>query len=217
LREKQREKCSSPEAKKKMRDWQRAYRKTSEYQKNNKIYNRKPEVKEAKKLRARKRRKDPVINERIKERSRTPEIRHKKKIAMRIRRLDLRTRPMMLERDAKHASERRCLGYKPINELFENSCRHHLLTNSNGEPDNETFVYIPIKLHNSLSHNRDRKGKNMIEMNQMVLEWYIETYQKDKPYDEKVEYNISLLTGVIEGTKKRITEGWIDFRKSYII
>lgn len=62
----------------------------------------------------------------------------------------------------KSRFKRRSLGFIPLNEPFEGAHGHHI--------DKEHIVYIPAKLHRSVSHNVFT-GEGMDEINDKVFVW----------------------------------------------
>lgn len=76
-------------------------------------------------------------------------------------------------RDKMHRERRRNLGWKPINKWFEGCDGHHLrYTNDINSQDNDIGLYAPRELHKSICHNGNT-GKNMAEINKLLLEWYL--------------------------------------------
>jgi len=67
-----------------------------------------------------------------------------------------------IEYNRKHCANHRKLGFIPLNQPFESSEGHHI--------DKNFVVYIPKKLHGSISHNI-QTGKGMTEINDKVFEW----------------------------------------------
>ena len=60
------------------------------------------------------------------------------------------------------SKRRRGLSYIKLNESFPGSVGHHV--------DRERVLFIPEKLHRSISHNLTT-GKGMMEINRRALEW----------------------------------------------
>ena len=68
------------------------------------------------------------------------------------------------ESERKYAAKRRQLDFIPLNQKFENSEAHHI--------DKEHVIYIPKKLHHSISHNVFT-GKNMDILFNKIIKWMI--------------------------------------------
>jgi len=66
------------------------------------------------------------------------------------------------EIEKKHKAKRRKLGFDPLNSWFIGSQAHHI--------DFECIIYIPKKLHQSISHNV-WTGRGMKEINARALEY----------------------------------------------
>jgi hypothetical protein len=81
--------------------------------------------------------------------------------------------PRGREVDRAKSAKRRCLGFDPINKIFENSSYHHFrFEMEKGVINNNIGVYIPTSLHNAIRHN-GFTGRNMDKINKSALEWYI--------------------------------------------
>jgi len=69
------------------------------------------------------------------------------------------------KRNTKHKTKReRGLGWIPLNECLVDGWEGHHI-------DNEYVIYVPRELHHSVPHNVFT-GKNMDEINFIVLQWY---------------------------------------------
>jgi hypothetical protein len=68
----------------------------------------------------------------------------------------------MQESNAIQKSKRRCLGFVPLNKIFEGSEGHHITANY--------VIFIPRELHRSVYHNFF-KGTNMKEINALAFDY----------------------------------------------
>jgi hypothetical protein len=202
----------------------REYNKRSTPREKRKAYTQRPEIKEKHRIEARDALKNPIkrdiINKRQRERNKgqlaqqarkeyydKPEIKERERTRKRINRVDPTKRKQVLEQDARHSNKRRGLGYTPMNDYFKGSHRHHLQVDEYGNIDKNKVLRIPIKEHESIHHDRST-GKGMVEINEFCLSWYINTYQKDKPYNYEVENNILKLQKIVEYTKEEVKNRW---------
>ena len=62
----------------------------------------------------------------------------------------------------KHNHKRRGLGFFQLNDFFPNSVGHHI--------NRETVIFIPIKLHKTISHNVFT-GENMDKINKLAIDF----------------------------------------------
>jgi hypothetical protein len=73
----------------------------------------------------------------------------------------------------KKNAKRRNLGHDPINTWFKEAEAHHLrYSNTTKEQNNDITLYVPRKLHRSISHNGNT-GRGMRDINMACLDWYI--------------------------------------------
>lgn len=87
----------------------------------------------------------------------------------------------------RHYAKRRNLGWSPINKWFAGSDGHHLrYTNDINSQDNDIGLYAPRELHQSISHNGNT-GKNMAEINKLLLEWYLNTTPVEERNNQAVQ------------------------------
>lgn len=77
---------------------------------------------------------------------------------------------------ARHQRKRNKLLHQQycINEQFPGSNRHHVSM--------ETIIFIPIKLHRSVSHNIFN-GTNMDKINELAFEWFHDEWQRSNEID----------------------------------
>ena len=65
------------------------------------------------------------------------------------------------------------IGYRPLNNWFEDSHFHHLHHVTEDEKvDTEIGIHIPRSLHVSIRHS-SKTRKNLDEMNEIALRWYL--------------------------------------------
>lgn len=89
--------------------------------------------------------------------------------------------------DKRHRDKRRNLGWEPINKWFEGSVGHHLrYTNDINSQNNNIGIYAPLELHKSISHNGNT-GKNMAEINKLLLEWYLNNTPSEERNKQAVQ------------------------------
>ena len=213
--QKQRERRSTPEGKAKVKEYNAKRCATEEgraiISQQNKIRSSKPESK----IKRKEYRKRPDVKAKEREYQNEyqrilrnkPGYKEWMKAYKYNRRNDPSTREKVREQEMIYLHRRRGLGYIPINDYFKGSHRHHLQINEYGDIDKDTVLRIPIKEHKSTHHDRST-GKGMIEINEFCLSWYIDTYQKGKPYNEEVEINVFKLRKIVEFTKKEVENGW---------
>lgn len=72
------------------------------------------------------------------------------------------------ERNVKHESKKRGVGYHPVNMPFRDSVFHHFFIG-----DDAAGAYIPKQLHESIPHDRNNKDQ-MIKINTEVFKWLAE-------------------------------------------
>lgn len=88
----------------------------------------------------------------------------------------------------KERDYRRGLGHNPLNKRFKGCEEHHLrYSNSQEDKDNDMTIYVPKDLHQSIKHNGNT-GKNMREINILLLEWYL----SETPADERNKKAVDL-------------------------
>jgi hypothetical protein len=101
-----------------------------------------------------------------------------------------------------HHSNRRVLGYKPINQRFEGSEYHHMhLKNSKGIVDTDIGVYIPKNLHKSIYHS-SRTGIGLSEINNAAFVWCFEELERKLNNVAEMHYDDSSIEDMKDMAKK---------------